>query len=45
MGGTKNALDPAESASHAHPALRIAIDTSAVSSLKNVSILCSTGVS
>jgi hypothetical protein len=31
MGGTKNALDPAESAS---PALRITIDTSAVSSPK-----------
>jgi hypothetical protein len=31
MGGTKDALDPAESASHASPALRITIDTSAVS--------------
>jgi hypothetical protein len=44
MKGTKNALDPAESASHASPALRITIDTSAVSSPKNVTILCSTGM-
>jgi hypothetical protein len=44
MGGPKDALDPAESASYARPALRVAIDPSAVSSPKSVTILCSTGM-